>query len=293
MGSLGFGLLCVLSISAIPLLLVLGDAGGSPLVFQSRVRLPAALLNLLAFLLFAAPRLGLPGALRLFREMVRLSPCWSFLLVLLATVDGVFYAFSTRWINPSLSVVLFESWPALLALALSALPATRAYYRADLRLLLQGMALVYLGVVVVMAGYAGGMRVLFGGGGLEVLLGGSLAFLGSLLTVVAMASSVLWVRRVERRLSPELCSRLGHPGVVLCSVFFLMVLSSSPWALLSLSLRSSLLVSPAVLSYGFFLFLGGLSAWMVNVVGRSLVANAVIYLGAPLGVLWPLPLGSS
>ena len=133
---------------------------------------------------------------------------------------------------------------------------------------------------------AGGMRVLFGGGGLEVLLGGSLAFLGSLLTVVAMASSVLWVRRVERRLSPELCSRLGHPGVVLCSVFFLMVLSSSPWALLSLSLRSSLLVSPAVLSYGFFLFLGGLSAWMVNVVGRSLVANAVIYLGAPLGVLW-------
>ena len=42
-------------------------------------------------------------------------------------------------------------------------------------------------------------------------------------------------------------------------------------------------------AYGLFLFFGMLSSRMVNVLGRSLVSNAVIYLGAPLGILWLVP----
>ena len=42
----------------------------------------------------------------------------------------------------------------------------------------------------------------------------------------------------------------------------------------------------AALVYGGFMFLGILSARLVNLLGFNLAANAVIYLGPPLGVLW-------
>ena len=287
--SLGFGLLCAVSISVTSTLLVLGDAGNSFLLFFVHGRVVVCALQLLAFFALSLFSLGLRGSLRLFLGLVRLSFCWPVLLSLLGALDGLMFVGSGRWVHPSLGVALFESWPALLVLLLALLPATRRNYLADMKLLLPGLLAVYLGVVLLMGGYAGGLGLLLADtGSAGILLGGGVALGGSLLGAFTMVGSVLWVWRVRGRLPGVMGAGfdVAPASVTFQAIFFLMFISSLPPALLGVLLLPPSLPGWPPVAYGLFLFFGMLSSRMVNVLGRSLVSNAVIYLGAPLGILW-------
>ena len=288
---LGSGLLCALCISATPLLLVWGNAGDNPLLFFVNARLVAGSLHLLAFLSLSFASRGW-GFVRLGWRLLRMLPRPVVLLILLGQLDGLMFAVSSRWVHPSLGVVLFEAWPALLVVMLFLLPATRDRYRSSPWVLFPCLVAVYLGVVVVMAGYAGGFAPLFADRGARVFLGGGVALLGGVVGALGVLGSFLWTLRVR-----EVLARDGWPQdsalAAVVSTFFLVAAMNVPTVLgglLLLRLQGGGLlqegVSAAPLVYGFFLFLGTLSVRLVNLLGSSLAANAVIYLGPPMGVLW-------
>ena len=287
------GLLCALAISSTGFLTVLSDGAGHPLCFFGVSRLLSGLMQFLFLLVLSFLFLGF-RAPRFLWQLFVLSLHPLLLVVLLGATDILFFAHGVRWIHPSLGVILLESWPALVVAFLSLFPGSRDRYQRGGWSLLFFLFLVYLGVMLAVTGYAGGPGALLGSRGPLTFLGSGMALLGALIAALSVVACVFISWRVQSALRSRGEWRDVPPGLVgLLSVVFPIFVSFSLVGLMGLLFEfllpgraSSCQLSVPLVSYSLMIFLGSVTCRMVNVLGSGLGANALVYLGPPLGVLW-------
>ena len=185
--------------SAIPLAFSLGGAAGSPLLFNSAWRAGVAAGCL--FYLLQDQRNREQGQ-SLLRLALRRTPHRYLLLASAGNLEYLLFVYSLRFIDVSLTTVIYESWPLMLILVAAHLyRRDRRYRQTPLRKLLPALLLTTSGCLLAAYSQHGGIAS--GDGILKTAAGSGLA-LGSALLAPLLAFGFQWASNVSReRLEPD------------------------------------------------------------------------------------------
>ena len=190
----------VLFMAAIPLAFSLGGAAaGSPLLFNSVWRAAVAFVCLLYLLPGGKPRKNRRRNRRasLLRQALRRTPHRYLLLASVGNLEYLLFVYSLRFIDVSLTTVIYESWPLMLILVTAHLyRSDRRYRQPSLRKLLPALLLTMSGCLLAAYSQHGGI----GGSadGIMKTAAGSGLALGSALLAPLLAFGFQWASGVSR-----------------------------------------------------------------------------------------------
>ena len=187
-------LVSVLFFSFIPLAIARGGGIESPFLFNAGWRFGVAAGCLLFLLAFYRPLL-LSKSFWAAAGVGAVS--WSAFWSLFVSLDYALFSASARFIDVSISAVLFELWPILMIVLIARLLPDEGY-RKNLRGIFPFLAVAFIGLYFVVASQTGGLQF-DGGASYRLVIGISLA----LLSVVAgslAAFTFRWGRDLAERL---------------------------------------------------------------------------------------------
>ena len=309
--AVGYMLVSVAVSSMAPLMVALVGVGHVPFMFTAAMQVGG--MSGYLFLLFARYRRFLvdPRVWKaVFGHVVRLDhrTVW-FLLGIVSGLDYALFVWSTRFIDISVTTILFETWPLFLVLLMAVLYRDADRYRRLSFSLVLLLFVGFVGCALVVGSQQGGFTEFRGGAVYVVALGVGLAVCASLATSLA-AYLFRWGSGLAESLPGDVVRGLGRDPVSL--EMFCVAIGIVISDLFSIALNGSIGVAfGESAGSGIWLagFLGGVVIYAVasmcwrmsNLTTVNLGINALGY-GTPLaalcllwvfgqvGVSWPVPL---
>ncbi len=287
--AIGYMLVAVTLFSSLPLVISWGGGERTPFLFNAAMN-AGIVLGCLGFMAVFYRRLILSGAnLRLISRRI-FDP--KIALSIVANFNFALFAWSTRFVDVSVSAILFESWPVFIILITARLFRGDDRYREITYEMLLLLTLGLVGFAFVVVGQAGGFANIQTGGLSLLIVGVVLAMLGAVATSFT-AFSFRWGTDVAGELSED--SRVGFSEASL-DLFGVMV------AFLVANAVSAIVNTIAGYSSGesmdqrvliIAVFLGGATNWVANVAWRkanlttdNLGINALAYATPIFSLVW-------
>ena len=266
--------------SFVPLAISLGGVAASPFLFNAGLM---AGLSCCCFLYVLVFHRSLVFNRQTWRMVLPALSSRVFLVSCLFSLEYGLFAWSTRYIDVSISTVLFEVAPVIVIILMSRLFPHD--YRRNLRFLLPLMAISFLGMVLAVLSQTGEF-FLSGSSWLHLAVGVLLVVLGAFATST-MAFGFLWGRRLAAGL-PVGRSDGRMFGVVVCAAFvslFGAVLNGG------IGFLSGETISPPVLLVGVFSGFGiyGFGTILfrkANLLTDNLGINVIAYAAPVLSLVW-------
>ena len=265
-------LAAVAMFSALPLIISWGDGGNTPFLFNAAMS-AGVVLGCLAFMALRYPSLVFnPASLRLIaiqaidRRIV---------LSIAANFNFAFLAWSSRFVDVSISAILFGTWPIFIVIIHDRLYQHRdRYHRLSPQILLL-LAVGLVGFAFIIVGQAGGFDNVETSGLAEVVIGVCLAVLGAIATA-CNAFGFHWGTDLADDIPAEMRQGISHESL---EFFGLLV------AFLIANAVSGLLNSMAGISSGEVMDFRSLFIAVVGTVGVTLAISFGIG-GIPAARRW-------
>ena len=149
-------LFAVFCYSGIPLVIALTSGSENPSLFSGTYRIGALLTYLVFLRLVYAPLFNRETFTLLARRFMSAKYRWLILLTFASTADYALFALSTRFIDISVTAVLFELWPIVTMFILA-----RLYNRRVHSMVFWLVILCFFGFLFITSSQAGGLSDLF------------------------------------------------------------------------------------------------------------------------------------
>ena len=252
--AIGYMSAAVLIFSLVPLVIVEVDGAENPFLFNAGWRLGASVGCVLVLLVFWRPLILDRGVL-LFS--LRRTVSWAIFWGAVGCFDYGFFTWSTRFIDVSVSAILFELWPIPFILIVSRFLGDAYGYSRNLPVIVPLMAVAFVGLVLVVASQTGSFGGIGNIGFPEGMQGVVLAIVAALLGSLG-ACSLIWGR--------NLADQLAGMGVTHRD-------------------RSSLVLFGAILGFGISSFWGATANAAVGLLYAGRPSFEVFSVGVIVGVL--------
>ena len=233
--AIAYMLLAVTFFSSLPLIIAWGGGGGAPFLFNAGMSGGMAFGCLVFVAVFYRRLLFNWDSLRLiWRRMFDIKIALS----IIANFNFAVFAWSTRYVDVSITAILFETWPIFIILIMERLFRSQARYRP----LTPGLFLVLLlgvaGFGFVVVGQAGGFAGVEASGLLVVIFGVVLAVLGAIATAFA-AFSFRWGTDIVHELPANVVRDTSEDSLELFGLLIAFLIANSVSAVLNLFLGSA------------------------------------------------------
>ena len=251
----GYMSAAVLIFSLIPLVIVGVDGAENPFLFNAGWRLGASV-GCVPVLLIFWRTLILDHRVLLFS--LRSTVSWAIFGGAVGCFDYGFFTWSTRFVDVSVSAILFELWPIPFVLIVARFLGDAYGYSRNLPIVIPFMAVAFVGLVLVVASQTESIGGIADVSSLEGMQGVALAIAAALLGSLG-ACSLIWGR--------NLASQLASRGVTHRN-------------------RSSLVLFGAILGFGISSFWGAAANTVVGVLYADQTSFEVFPAGVIIGILF-------
>ena len=287
--AIGYMLVAVTLFSSLPLVIAWGGGERAPFLFNAAMNI-GVVLGCVVFMGLLYHSLILNGAnLRIIgRHMF--DP--KIVLSIAANFNFAFFAWSTRFVDVSVTAILFESWPIFIILI------TARLFRGDSRyhditaemvmLLILGLA----GFAFVVVGQAGGFDNIETGSLSVLIVGVMLAVLGAVATSFT-AFSFRWGTDVASDITARGRSGVSEASLDMFGVLVAFLVANTVSAVVNIFAGVSSGESMDTRTLLIAVFLGGATNWVANVAWRkanlstdNLGINALAYATPIFSLMW-------
>ena len=207
--AVGYMLAAVTLFSSLPLVIAWGGGGKTPFLFNAAMS-AGVVLGCIVFIAVRYPSLALNGAnLRLiarraFHPMIGLS--------IVANFNFALFAWSTRYVDVSISAILFETWPIFIILIADRLFRGAGRYHPISKEMLLLLTLGFPGFAFVIVGQAGGFANVETGDLSVAIVGVVLALSGAVATSFTVFS-FRWGTDLAREFPEEAKQAVGEEAL--------------------------------------------------------------------------------
>ena len=287
--AIGYMLVAVTLFSSLPLVIAWGGGERTPFLFNAAMN-AGIVLGCVAFMGVFYRRLILDGfnlgliSRRIFDPKIGLS--------IVANFNFAMFAWSTRFVDVSVSAILFESWPIFIILITARLFRGDTRYRDITYEMLLLLALGLVGFAFVVVGQAGGFANIQTGGLSLLIVGVILAMLGAIATSFT-AFSFRWGTDVAGELSEESRAGFSDASLDLFGVLVAFLIANTVSAIVNTFAGFSSGESMDLRVLLIAVFLGGATNWVANVAWRkanlttdNLGINALAYATPIFSLIW-------
>ena len=275
--------------SLIPLVIAWAGGGDNPFIFNAGMT-AGVVLGCLVFVVVRYRGLVMKrGNLRLIiRKALDLRIAWT----IAANFNFAFFAWSTQFVDITVTAILFEMWPIFIILLTARLFRTEARFRtithATLLLLFTGFA----GFAFVMVGQGGGLESIETTDLAALTIGVSLAVIAAIVTAFT-AFSFRWGTDLIQELQPSSSSAMSSDALEMFSLVIAYLIANSVSVILNsvigISAGESITWRPLLIA----IFFGGATnvvaslAWRkANLTTDNLGINAFAYTTPIFSLLW-------
>ena len=287
--AIGYMLTAVTLFSSLPLVIAWGGGGRSPFLFNAAMN-AGVVLGCIVFIVVLYRSLILDGAnLRLIARRI-FDP--KIALSIVANFNFALFAWSTRFVDVSVTAILFESWPVFIILITARLFRGDSRYRHVTYEMLLMLALGLAGFAFVVVGQAGGFANIETGGLSMVIAGVILAVCGAIATSFT-AFSFRWGTDVAAELSPKSREGVNEASLDLFGVLVAFLVASTVSAVVNTFAGMSSGESMDLRTLLIAVFLGGATNWVANVTWRkanlstdNLGVNALAFATPMFSLMW-------
>lgn len=287
--AISYMLVAVTLFSSLPLVIAWGGGERTPFLFNAAMN-AGVIIGCLVFMGLLYRSLILNGAnlriiaRRIFDPKIALS--------IAANFNFAFFAWSTRFVDVSVTAILFESWPIFIILITARLFRGDARYHEITYEMVLLLVLGLAGFAFVVVGQAGGFANIETGGFSVLIVGVFLAMLGAVATSFT-AFSFRWGTDLVSELPASSREGISESSLDMFGVLVAFLVASTVSAVVntfagmgsgeSMDLRTLLIA----------VFLGGATNWVANVAWRkanlstdNLGINALAYATPIFSLMW-------
>ena len=287
--AIGYMLVAVTLFSSLPLVIAWGGGERAPFLFNAAMN-AGVVLACLVFMTALYRSLIFNGAnlriiaRRIFDIKIGLS--------IFANFNFAFFAWSTRFVDVSVSAILFESWPIFIILITARLFRSDARYHEITSEMLLLLALGLVGFAFVVVGQAGGFANIQTGGLALLIAGVALAVLGAIATSFT-AFSFRWGTDVASELPDSSREGISEASLDMFGVLVAFLVANAASAIINTFAGVSSGESLDQRTLLVAVFLGGATNWVANVAWRkanlttdNLGINALAYATPIFSLAW-------
>ena len=282
-------LMAVIGFSLVPVLIANGNGADNPFLFVAVLRVGVTIALSVLFMAVFGRTLFRKSVLALIWQRL---PTWAMLFAIINQFEYGLFAFSTRFIDISVSSILFETWPILLILMTALLFRGERRYRQITPGVVLLLLVGFLGFAFVAASETGGLGDWSNAAFLDTLVGIVIVVIAVFMAGLS-AFAFRWAADLRESLPPDLISRQNSDSLDIACVLIANCITSFAGAGLSavVGLASGETISTdaiaiAMLGGVFALALGNISWRAANVVTDNLGINALAYAIPIFSLIW-------
>ena len=287
--AIGYMLVAVALFSSLPLVIAWGGGERAPFLFNAAMN-AGAVLGCLIFLGLFYRSLILNGATLRIIGRHMFDP--KIALSIAANFNFAFFAWSTRFVDVSVSAILFESWPVFIILITARLFRDDPRYHDISPEVVMLLLLGLVGFAFVVVGQAGGFANVQASGLTVVIIGVVLAVLGAIATSFT-GFSFRWGTDVANELPTEFREGINASSLDFFAVLVAFLVANTVSAVVNTFAGIGSGESMDTRTLLIAVFLGGATNWVANVAWRkanlttyNLGINALAY-GTPIfSLIW-------
>ena len=197
----GYILLSVIGFSSVPLIVSWSASGETPFLFNAGLRMGHAIGYLLVLVAFYRELISSPRVL----SIIWRSLCtwkWAILLTIVAYFDLGLFALATRFIDVSITAILFETSTLFIILLMAWLFRRESRYRNITPMMLLMLALAFAGFAFAVSSQSGEIGDIIGTGLPMLLPGIAIAIIGALVSSLSVFG-VRWGANLSQELPSE------------------------------------------------------------------------------------------
>ena len=287
--AVGYMLIAVVGFSSIPLLIAGGNGSENPFLFSGALRFGLGVGHLLFLLGFYWSLFRQPEVLSLIWRRIF---TWAMLFIVINQFEYALFAWSIRFIDISVTVILFETWPIFLILLTARLFRSEQRYRRTTRAMALMLIISFAGFALVTISQVEEFGE-FGG----IVLSDTLVGLGLVLAAVIVATlsafGFRWGADLSRALSDAAIGARNRDSVDLFCVLFASLIGNFVGS--GLSAIAGIVVGESMTSGSLTVaVVGGIFAFaLANIFWRSAVlltnnlgVNALAYAIPIFSLIW-------